>query len=277
MNTDVSIIIPLYNKEKCIKATIQSIQKQTYTNFEILVVDDGSTDGSANIVKAIIDERIRYIYKSNGGVSSARNMGIDEAKNDWILFLDADDQLDERCLEVLCKPLEENSKIDISTAKFYVEKKGHKSISTNCSFTGIISNNYKWLFLNKYNLRTGCCIIRKEILESNKFDEKLSRFEDMKSILDWIRYARIYVSSESVMTYQTDNSSLSRISKDMSKDFIFNMSFKHKSFWEKCILGKLLYLGWIGYQQEHKVLRKLYGKRIFYMYIAKFQLLLSHF
>lgn len=277
MRTDVSIIIPLYNKEKCIKATILSILKQTYKNFEILVVDDGSTDGSANIVKSILDGRIRYMYKSNGGVSSARNMGIDEAQNDWILFLDADDQLDERCLEVLCKPLEENSKIDISTAKFHVEKKGHKSISTNCPFKGIIPNNYKWLFLNKYNLRTGCCIIRKEILESNKFDENLSRFEDMKSILDWIRYTRIYVSPESVMTYQTDNSSLSRISKDMSKDFIFNMSFNHKSFWEKCILGKLLYLGWIGYQQEHKILRKLYGKRIFYMYIAKFQLLLSHF
>ena len=81
-----SVIIPLYNKEKCIKDTIFSVLSQTYANFEIIVVDDGSTDNSATNVKSINDYRIKYYYKDNGGVSSARNYGISKAKGGWIFF-----------------------------------------------------------------------------------------------------------------------------------------------------------------------------------------------
>lgn len=277
MDIRISVIIPLYNKENYIRKTILSVLSQTYENFELLVVDDGSTDKSAEVVKTIADERIRYFYKDNGGVSSARNRGIDEAANDWILFLDADDVLDENCLLVLCSSLEKAEGIGVSTANFYMEKHGCKILSIKYRFSGIVPDNYKWLFLSRYNLRTGCCIIRKDILLKNKFDETLSRFEDMKGILEWIRDARVYVSDVPVMTYQTDNSSLSGMSKDISKDFVFNMSFGKKSFWEKCILGRLLYLGWIGYKQEHKTLKKMYGKDFLYMYIAKCQLVLNHF
>ena len=272
----VSVIIPLYNKEKYIRKTIESVLSQTYNNFEVLIVDDGSTDNSANIVKSIDDDRIKYIYKENGGVSSARNRGVIEAKGEWILFLDADDCLYHKCLEVLINPSLKNDKLDISTARFYIEKSGMRVLNTKYSYEGIVPSNYKWMFLERYSLRTGCCIIRRKILIKYGFDERLSRFEDMKCILEWLRNSRIFISKTPVMTYQTDFSCLSRKSKDLSKDYIFNMNFNGKSFWEKCILGKLLYLGWIGYKEEHANLKHLYHRYFKYMFIAKIQLLLNH-
>jgi glycosyltransferase involved in cell wall biosynthesis len=86
-----SIIIPLYNKERFINAALQSVLKQRHQNFEIIVVDDGSTDGGPSRVKAIQDRRIHLIQQTNAGVSCARNRGIEQAKGDLVCFLDADD------------------------------------------------------------------------------------------------------------------------------------------------------------------------------------------
>ncbi|TGC08027.1 glycosyltransferase family 2 protein [Methanolobus halotolerans] len=88
----VSVVIPLYNKQLYIKRAIESVLIQTTQDFEIIVVDDGSTDKSAEIVQNINDRRIRLIQQRNGGVSVARNRGIKEAKADLIAFLDADDE-----------------------------------------------------------------------------------------------------------------------------------------------------------------------------------------
>ena len=87
-----SVVIPLYNKSKYIARTIKSVLNQSFSNFEVIVVDDGSTDDSAAIVEAFKDSRIRVICKENGGVSSARNRGIQEAIGRYIAFLDADDE-----------------------------------------------------------------------------------------------------------------------------------------------------------------------------------------
>ncbi|WP_432741248.1 glycosyltransferase [Methylobacter sp. G7] len=86
-----SIIIPLYNKAGFITAAIQSVLNQSHQNFEIIVVDDGSTDDGALIVRAIHDHRIKLIQQANSGVSCARNQGIDLAKGELVCFLDADD------------------------------------------------------------------------------------------------------------------------------------------------------------------------------------------
>ncbi len=90
-NKLISVIIPLFNKEISVTHAIQSVLNQTYTNFELIIVDDGSTDSSLKVVNLIKDSRIRLYNKSNGGVSSARNYGINLAKSNLISFLDADD------------------------------------------------------------------------------------------------------------------------------------------------------------------------------------------
>lgn len=87
----ISIVIPLYNKEGQIAHTLQSVFTQTFQNFEIVIVDDGSTDNSVEEVEKFDDSRIRLIHQTNAGVSAARNRGIEEASGELIAFLDADD------------------------------------------------------------------------------------------------------------------------------------------------------------------------------------------
>ena len=89
----ISVIIPLYNKEPIIERSLQSVLSQDYDDFEVVVVNDGSTDRSADIVRSINDPRIRLIEQENGGPSKARNTGTKSARGEWILFLDADDEL----------------------------------------------------------------------------------------------------------------------------------------------------------------------------------------
>lgn len=88
----ISVVIPLYNKEKQIKRTLQSVLTQTFQDFEIVIVNDGSTDNSVIEVEKLKDPRIRLVHQKNAGVSAARNKGIEEAKYELIAFLDADDE-----------------------------------------------------------------------------------------------------------------------------------------------------------------------------------------
>lgn len=103
----ISIVIPLYNKEKSIVATLQSVLAQTYTDYEVIIVDDGSTDGSADIVREYVrtlqidDFKIQFLSQDNAGVSAARNRGIWEARGEYVTFIDADDLWASDYLETL--------------------------------------------------------------------------------------------------------------------------------------------------------------------------------
>lgn len=96
----VSIIVPIYNAEKYLDSCIQSVLRQTYTNWELILIDDGSTDKSGRIAEeyGFADERITVFHQKNLGVSLARNQGIDEATGNYVVFLDADEELIEDCL-----------------------------------------------------------------------------------------------------------------------------------------------------------------------------------
>ncbi len=103
MNPSISIIVPVYNAEKTLNKCVDSILGQTFLDWELLLIDDGCTDQSGKLCDeyAVKDQRIKVFHKKNGGVSSARNIGLNHAKGKWIMFCDADDELMENCLETL--------------------------------------------------------------------------------------------------------------------------------------------------------------------------------
>jgi glycosyltransferase involved in cell wall biosynthesis len=109
----ISVIMPAYNASRFIKDSVLSVISQTYTNWELLIINDGSTDNTGEIVKSFADPRIRYFEKENGGVSSARNLGLKEMKGDFFCFLDSDDELPENSLELRSTYLEEHPEIDL--------------------------------------------------------------------------------------------------------------------------------------------------------------------
>ena len=122
----VSIIVPVYNAENFLEETVRSVISQSFTDWELILIDDGSTDGSGKLADRLAAGffNIKVIHKSNGGLSSARNAGLDTAKGDFIFFLDADDLIPAYCLEVLAR-LQENSKAGIvcgRIVKFNSEK-----------------------------------------------------------------------------------------------------------------------------------------------------------
>lgn len=114
----ISIVIPLYNKESLISNTIQTVLNQTLQDFEIVVINDGSTDNSVAEVKKIDDSRIRLINQKNAGVSAARNRGIQEAKGKYIAFLDADDKWHPHYLESINELIKEYPDCDVFTVRY---------------------------------------------------------------------------------------------------------------------------------------------------------------
>lgn len=106
----VSIIVPVYNVKTFLERCIHSVTEQTYPNLEIILVDDGSTDGSGKVCDRFAkkDSRIKVIHQKNQGLSGARNAGIEEAKGDFIFFIDSDDWIEQRTIELLIKAIKSN-------------------------------------------------------------------------------------------------------------------------------------------------------------------------
>ena len=116
----ISVIVPVYNVEKYLERCIDSILRQTYSDLEILLIDDGSSDNSGKICDKYVkkDNRIKVIHKKNGGISDVRNVGIENAKGDYIGFVDSDDYIADDMFETLYKLSNENN-ADISIVSFY--------------------------------------------------------------------------------------------------------------------------------------------------------------
>ena len=120
MGEKISVIVPVYNVEQYLERCVDSIINQTYTNLEIILVNDGSTDNSGKLCDELAkkDERIRVIHKENGGLSDARNRGIEEANSDLVGFIDSDDYIDNDMYEILLKNLN-NTDADLSMCALY--------------------------------------------------------------------------------------------------------------------------------------------------------------
>ena len=137
-NELISIIVPIFNVENYLRECLDSIHHQTYENFECLLIDDGSPDNSAEICREYVarDSRFRYFEKENGGVSSARNLGMKYAIGDYITFVDPDDWLDSDYLEILyLKMIEYDVDVAIATYTIY-------SVNEACWYLHVLDKDY---------------------------------------------------------------------------------------------------------------------------------------
>ncbi len=135
---NVSVVIPLYNKAAYVARTIESVLAQTYRDFELIVVDDGSTDGGGDIVRQIVDSRIRVITQENAGVSAARNRGVAEATTDWVAFLDADDEWYPTFLERTTAFVEQYPDVGAVITNFTIDTTGKKYVPPSAAQEGIL-------------------------------------------------------------------------------------------------------------------------------------------
>lgn len=264
----ISIVIPLYNKSENISRTINSVLSLKYNNWELIIIDDGSTDNSASLVKSYLyDNRIKYIHKTNGGVSSARNLGVKKSHGKWIIFLDADDYFLPDALDILYKLVLEYRTL-VSCANFIVKKKDEEWNFCIGKTEKIVSNNYRAWFFHAIFPRTGAALFHHSILKEHLFDETLSRYEDAKSLFEIFRENRIAYNPKPVMVYSLDNTGLSHRASDINKDFIFKIEFDDKSLWEKISLSELLIQGIKMYPEYYVLLRGKYKKNRFIVIIT---------
>jgi len=183
-----SVIIPLYNKEVEIKNTLNSVLSQTYKYFEVIIVNDGSTDTSLKVANSFNDDRIKIIDQKNGGVSLARNKGIKEANYKWIAFLDADDLWEPNHLEVLSKAINKYNEYSVFCTSYI--RTGQDLPSLNNQSVTIISDYYKKVLEEGHFFWTSVVCINKDVFDKiGYFRVDLSRGEDLEL---WSRIADVF-------------------------------------------------------------------------------------
>lgn len=240
-----SIVIPLYNKELSIESTIQSVLNQTYQNYEIIVVNDGSSDSGAKVVQNINDNRIRMIHQKNQGVSAARNRGIMEANNDWIAFLDGDDLWKKNHLEEILRMMAAfpMDKVHVTSFEYSDKRKLFKHSRSNSIFK--IENYFKEA-LKEALIWTSIIVVHKSCFkETGCFDIGLNRGEDTDL---WVRLASnfdIIKSSVNTAVYRIDAENRTTLSKDLDSTYIYHIGLNEiidlekRKYFEEMIANRL--------------------------------------
>lgn len=235
----ISIIIPLYNKRSTIKDTIKSVLSQNYDNYELVVVDDGSTDGSVDLLNEIDDCRIKLFQQKNAGPSSARNKGVELAEGEWILFLDADDMLLPAALMKFANLINEFNNVDCISCNFYVLNKSKKNIYSRFYKHSIIHNNFKAWCLCRLIPRAGNTVLKRKILIENKFNVNYMRYEDLEVFVKILHLYKCATDPTPVFIYNLNENAASRPLNNPQNDYIFHIDLLGKRFWEQALLYPL--------------------------------------
>ncbi len=185
-----SIVIPLYNKDKSIANTIKSVLVQTFTAFEIIIINDGSTDAGLEVAKNIIDNRITLITTKNQGVSAARNLGIENSTGEVIAFLDADDYWYPNHLEQIFQLFKSFPNCGLYATNYEIFYNSKKIVTNsfidipNEPWQGIVTDFFKSSLVSRIALTSALAIKKTVLMDSNKFDTDINFGEDLEL---WIR------------------------------------------------------------------------------------------
>lgn len=217
MSQKVSIIIPVFNAENYISETIQSLLNQSYENIEIILVDDGSTDGSSKIIDNNIDARIKYYHQENKGAPAARNYGFEKAEGELVIFFDADDTLTQNGIYKVVEMFNANQTIDMVIGDFSsVDDNSELILESNL---GSIKERYyiaenlqeKYKIIANSNPFPGNKIYKKSFLDSNQIifhDLKIA--QDLNFLLEVLAHEpNIEIYGEIICLYRIHNNSIS--------------------------------------------------------------------
>lgn len=235
--TKISVIIPLYNKAPYVERAIKSILNQTFDNFEIIVVDDGSSDDSVSIVKTIDSPKIKLYQKENGGPSTARNMGVRVASGDWIMLLDADDMLMPYALEIFSKLIKKYPKENYFVGNYF-NMFSESNILENKGFSRErkLNNSFYYEATRQLTETSGTVLIKKQILKDEPFNEKLRRYEDAERQYRIMRRLPLIVIPTPISIIDRTSAAASKPRNNPDEDFVCNLNFDNKSYWEQLCL-----------------------------------------
>ena len=243
MQSLISVVIPVYNREATIKRSVESVLKQTYKNIEIIIIDDGSSDGTVEVLRELeqTEETVKIFIQDHRGANAARNLGIEKSKGEFIAFQDSDDEWLPDKLEKQLTYMVENN-FEVSYCPFFLYEDGKEII---------IPENYQNSHKYEKNLlKTLKChnvvstqtlvIHRNVISDIGIFDENMPRYQDYEYVIRIVQKKRIgYVNKPLVKVYRTINS----ISNDNQKlkEAEIKLLTKHNNFFdmETCLKNRL--------------------------------------
>lgn len=215
MQEKVSVIIPTYNRAYVIARAVQSVLEQTYANFELLIVDDGSTDDTKQIIEYVDDDRIRYIcLEKNSGASHARNVGIQMAECEYIAFLDSDDEWMpeklERQMQIIRQAPETVGLVYCRMSG--VNRKGEVSFCPDLDIAKErLEGNLFSVLMKENMIGTPTVLVRKKCLEqSGGFDESLTCIEDWELFLRIAQEWEIAIAEETLVRVHVSETSVSQ-------------------------------------------------------------------
>ncbi|MFD1601634.1 glycosyltransferase family 2 protein [Flavobacterium artemisiae] len=224
----VSIIVPCYNQAQYLSEALESILNQTYENWECIIVNDGSPDNTHEIAQEWLkkDKRFKYLFKENGGLSSARNAGLDIAEGDYVQFLDADDLIAPEKFEISLSQLEKfepkKQAVVVSHFNFFtnnIEDATDRYCYLNLEFLNYKSILYDWDY--KFSVPIHCGFFSKELFEDFRFST------DLKAKEDWLMWLnifkkdiKVYFINQPFAFYRSHSSSMTKNHQFMEENTI---------------------------------------------------------
>lgn len=268
MNIKISVIIPLYNVEEYVERCLYSVMNQSYTNLDILIVDDGSTDSTAEICKKVCagDERVHFLCQNNAGVVRARNLALKHAKGEYVLFVDGDDTIEKDAIVTLVNVIRDEEP-DIISFGIYREKRDKCTITYDSIAEGVYTTSEELAFLfknmimfnnmNQKGIQSMMCsklyklsIIKPIMLD---LDDRISVGEDEAIIYSTFVYAtKIVIIKNALYHYINRSNSAVNAKNDF---FIHDIDYIY-TFIKKNYIAKDVY-NLLKYQLERYVCRYL--------------------
>lgn len=288
----VSVIMPVYNGEKFLKEAINSVLSQTYKDLELIIINDGSTDKTSEIISSFNDERIKYYYQENKGQASARNLGIDKSTGEYLAFIDADDIYKNNKLEKQVEVLKNDLSYGVVYNNIEIIDEDNKVISEIKSEL-IFKSKEDFLAYSLFRQvipSPASMLVRREHLASIRYPVEYRNTEDYKFILDLASKTKFYSINESLYLYRrhscnVTSSHLKQVGaeKDIVKSFgeKFIRNAVEKSSFKEIEKRKLLAKIFIKidfFEEAEKILNEVSDKESYiYFYLGNLSYIKNEF